>query len=190
MQALYLNVKHRMGINGDTGALHHKGGKILFVFVLYGTQALQNVLCKVRKLLRVLAVGSPYALVKQCGKTRVGIAEPAAVSHTVRYVGKALGVHTVKALEYRLGEYLGMELRHAVYRMRADHGKVRHVDLPVAEYAHSRYAVPVAGVCVPRLTAEALVYFLDYHVDARQFESEYILAPLFKRLGHDRVVGI
>ena len=74
--------------------------------------------------------------------------------------------------------------------MRTDNGEVRHVHLTVAQHAHAGDTVPATGIGIPRLAAEALVYLLDYHVDARQLKTEDILAPLFKRLGHDGVVGV
>ena len=115
MQSLYLNVKYRVRVDGNARALHHEGGEILFVLMLDIAQTLKHrrvvgIFFKIGKLLGVLAVSRSYALVKQRGKARVGVAEPAAVSHAVRNVGAALGIHAVKALEERFLEYLRVEL--------------------------------------------------------------------------------
>ena len=195
MQALDLHVEQRMRVQLLPGLFIQVRRKGDLVPVLDVPHALQHrrVICKlgkVRKLFRMVPIAGADAFVQQCRQPRVGVAQPAPVRDAVGHVVEALRVHPVEVLEDALPQDLRVQFGHAVDRMRADDGQIRHVYLPVADDAHLADALPVAGVDLPCLAAEPLVDLLDDGVNAGQLEPEQILVPRLQRLRHDGVVGV
>ena len=195
MQALDLNVIQRMGVQRPAGLAVQVVGESDLVLVLDIPQFLQylfvlRILGKFGKLLRVVMIARSDALVQKRGEKRVGITQPAAVRNSVGHVAETLGIHGVKVLELRTGQDLGVQFGNAVDRVGADHAQVCHMHLTVADQTHLGDPVPVSGESFPCVLAEALVDLLDDRMDSRQLQAEQILVPGFKRLGHDRVVGV
>ena len=98
--------------------------------------------------------------------------------HAVCHVIKPRGVHFGKVLKRIGAQNFRVQAGYAVHLMGADHGKVGHAHLPVADNAHLRNASPIAGEGLPGLAAEALIDLLDNSINTRQAETEMLCLDL------------
>ena len=195
MHTLDLNIENRRRIDAHSRILLHKRGKIDLVVRLDLHKSFKRGLIVLKRseileAFTVRAVCRAYALVKKRGKPRIRIAEPSSVGDSVCDVCKLIGESLVIIVEYGFRKDIGMKRRDAVHLMGCGDAEVCHAHLPLCYHGHSRYAVPISGIHIPEIGAEAAVYLLDYHMDTRKLEGKKTLVPAFERLGHDRMVCV
>ena len=85
---------------------------------------------------------------------------------------------------------LAVQAGYAVDGLGEGHAQVGHVHLTVGDDGHVADALPLVGIEVEELVAQAAVELLQNHVNAGQGGAEHINRPLFQRLGQNGVVGI
>ena len=195
METLDLHVEHGVGVQLLPRLAIEMIGKGDLVVVLDAAEARQHIpivreFGKLGKLHGVVAIACTDGLVKKLCQLGVGIAQPAAVSDAVGHVIKAFGVEAEEILENGILQDGGVQLGNAVDRVRADDGEISHAHLTVADDAHSRDPLPVAGEGLPCFAAEAFVDLLDDGVDAGELQAEQVLIPGLQSLGQNGVVGV
>lgn len=74
--------------------------------------------------------------------------------------------------------------------MRSDEAKICHFHLTVGKHCVAVDDVPIVGIILPKLTAEALIDLLHDLVDTRKKALEEVLRPFFESFRHNRMVGV
>ena len=189
VQALDLHVEHEVRVKFHAVVLAHEPGKLLLFQPLDGHELVRHVLDVRRQRLERGEVGLETradAPGDEPGKFRVAQKQPAPLRHAVGDVGEAVGIEFVEAAEHRALEKFGVDLRHAVDRVRGVHGQPRHVRLPVFDDGQAACVHAAPG----KFLAERLVDADDDAGDLRRDAAQKFHVPLFQRLLHHRVVGV
>ena len=119
VQTLDLNIEDRIGINLDTLASLHPGGKINLVRMLDLRQARVQVrISSISKLRKLVKIGHPAIrsgdLVKESRQARVALLEPTTRSYAIGLVIKALGPNRVPLFQRLALDDFSVQRGHAV----------------------------------------------------------------------------
>ena len=198
VDALDLDVEHRVGVDGEAELAADKGGErdLLEAALVaeFGAEA------------RVLGVGDEveerhgigqYARAdrvgEQVGEALVGRVEPAAEGDAVGLVDDAAGVDRVEIAEDRLLHQLGVKRRNAVDAVGADIGEMAHADAAAIGFVDQRYAGE-EGVVAETGPLGAVEMGVVDHVDDLHVPGQQAFhqgnRPHLQGFGQERVVGV
>ena len=195
VQALHLDVEHRVRIQHKALMAVDPGGKALLVVALHRGELLHEgrVVRERQQLLQLHEVGAPAladGLVHELGEGRVGQHEPAPRRDAVGDGQELLRHDAVVVREGAALQDVAVQLGDAVDRVGIGDAHVGHVRLVVGQDGHVADLFPLAGEVVEQLLAEAAVHLLHDGVDARQRLPQHALRPLLQGFRHDGVVRV
>ena len=136
VDALHLHVEKRGGVHADARALDDQRGEALLAGVLNCQELALRIgfpgeLFKGAQFREIPMPAVADALRNPAAEARVGVAQPAAGRDPVRLVPETAREELVEVRhQIRLHQF-GLQRRHAVDRMAAHNGKVRHPDHPL-----------------------------------------------------------
>ena len=129
----------------------------------------------------------------QRAEARITGQQPAARSYPVRLVVELAGIKNVKLREELLFEKLGVKLGHAIHRVAADNGQMRHphhLHPALFDQRERLLHRSVPGPLRFHLLQEA---FVDLEDDLKMAGKDLLKqadAPLLQRLGEQRMIGV
>ncbi len=194
VQTLHLNVENAVYIQLYAGGFLNVLRKALLVAALYLSELFEDALV-VREYLELYKLGSilfkPVAdtLGKQVGKLRVGLEQPSSVRDTVGDILELVRLVKVLKTENVILDDLRVELGNSVYAVRSRHAEICHMNFALLNDGHFSHLIAVAR-SAHKLFAVTAVDLTDDLVNSRQNSADKVLVPLFKSLGHYRVVGV
>ncbi len=186
VDALDLDVEHRVGIEADTGGRLDPVRQLDLVGPLGRRETVEepcvlDMSFQVCELVEVSLPAWADRVLDQSRQPGVGRQDPAPRRHAVGLVDDPLGVEPVQLGEHRLFHQLGVQGRDPVHPVCHDEGQVPHLDLPVLADGHPPGRVTLGMQLVdPRD---------DLHVPRQQASHQPFRPPL-QRLRHQRVVGV
>ena len=142
------------------------------------------------ELFRLLDPAVADALGDVAREAGVRLQKEAAVRNAVRLIVELLRGDGVKIAQDGVFQNLRMELRHAVHRVAADHGEIRHAHEAAADDGGRLLTVVPAGNGLVKALAPAAVDLLDDLELAGQKSAHERHRPLFERFRHDGVVRV
>ena len=195
MEALHLNIKDGVGVDGQTGLGLNVGGQTLLVGALGGTHGLQElgVVLKLFEFLEFKGVLEPAVangLGDELGVGGVGLGKEATVRNAVGLVVELLGREGIEVLEHDVLDDIGVNLGHAVDAVTADHGQVGHANLAVPQNGGLAQALLPALLRGVERLVPTTADLVDDLVHAGEELGERADGPLLQSFGQDGVVGV
>ena len=198
VDALDLDVEHRVGIHGDAGPAPDDVRESCLRRALHPLPvfAESGVLRERLERPEPAVIAGPRVADpprRELREPRVRKHEEAPGRDAVRHIRELLRHELVEVLEHRLLQQLAVQRRDAVDRVAADAREVRHAHVALAALVDERQPLQlrvVAGETAPHLVEEAAVDLVDDLEVTRQHPAEQLDRPLLERFGQQRVVRV
>ena len=187
VDALYLHVKHGIGVDGNARVLADVAGKILLDVVLnlspiFSESGIVGVAFDLAQLIHVLQPAVANFFGVEGGEAGVGQGNPAAGGDAIGDVADFAGEHLMEVLEDGLFHQFRMQRRHAVDGIAAQAGQVRHPHIAMARFVNQRQASQfsrIVEVLNPHLIHKVMVDFVDDFQVAGQHPPKQGKRPFF-----------
>ena len=191
VQALYLNVEHRVWIDLYSAFVLYDFGHALLVFELYAHELLleafvvrvffENAYC-----VQILRPAHAFNLcVYQSREARVACFKPSARGDAVCFVVEFFRREIVEAAQDAVFEKLRMQRSNPVYTEAADHREIRHADhfrRTLFNNGEILLLADVVGIFFGDFSQPARIYFVNYLQVARQKLFKEGNRPFFESL--------
>lgn len=150
VQALDLDIKNRLWVNLNPGALLHKRRQPLLVSALdiavrFAEFSIVGLFLKGDKLVEIVGPLFLQRFIQQRRQRRVALLDPAARRNAVGDVVELVRPQLVIFREQIPDHQIGVQGRHAVHRKAADHAQICHPHLSVVDHRQLRPGCLVAG---------------------------------------------
>ena len=199
VQALDLDVEERVWRHVDAALGLDDGGKVHLVGALDRHELLleSGVVRLLFQPAQPVEIGHPIMVAEgfrdRGGQARVALQQPAARRDAVGLVLEFSRIERVELREEVLLQQRGVQRGHAVDRVRAGDGEVRHAHMPASVLLDDRADALLLVVAGPLRFDELEQARVDLENDlemSRQHLVEEADVPFLEGLGHERVVGV
>ena len=195
VQPLNLNIKNRPGIHLDIIMLFNVLSQSFLIFIFDPAEILKrlfipDIIHQVLQMRQIHDPGIADLISDPFGQLRIAMQQETPLGNAVGLVVKLFRIHRVKVFKRLFFQNLSMQSGHAVDRIAADNGQMRHLNLAVRHDRHSSQELTVVAELINYLRAEAAVNFLNDLVNPQQQAAEYLNRPFLQGFAHNRMIGI